>query len=222
MRVKKYIQENWVKTVRAPNQKGHGCVSLPKPFSSPSIETEFEDFYYWDTYFINLGLLTDGLREQAKNNLDNIAYLIRHKGYMPNASHLHYTSQPPLFLSAVFDYYRYTNDVSVFDEYFDAILKEYDFFASDRMTKIGLNQYGCVYFLKSQTPWLYEYMTDRCGEKCYRGQTRSRFIKGMFAIYESGWDTTPRFPDENTAFASLKYAQVDLNSLLYDMEIKIS
>ena len=61
-------------------------VALPKPFSTPSIELLFEDFYYWDTYFINLGLLTDGFVEQAKNNLDNIAYFIRHMGYIDGIS----------------------------------------------------------------------------------------------------------------------------------------
>ena len=73
-----YILKNWKNTIRDTSHKGHGMVALPKPFSTPSIELLFEDFYYWDTYFINLGLLTDGFVEQAKNNLDNIAYFIRH------------------------------------------------------------------------------------------------------------------------------------------------
>lgn len=222
MNVHQYIIENWQKTIRDPSHKGHGIITLPKPFTTPSIEEIFEDFYYWDTYFINVGLLTDGFFEQAKNNIDNIAYLIRNLGYMPNASHLHFTSQPPLFTRAVFDYWRFSKDDEVLKEYFDAILQEYTFFSCDRNTKIKLNQYGCVNFLKCQMGWLYNYITNR-----YKGarrvkQSREKDIKEYFSIAESGWDATPRFSTSEATFAPHKYVQVDLNSLIFDMEMIIS
>ena len=71
MTVNDYIRENWKNSIRAGENKG-----LPYPFNSPSCEQTsdvgFENFFYWDTYFINLGLLCDGMRDQALNNIKNI------------------------------------------------------------------------------------------------------------------------------------------------------
>ena len=220
--VSEYILKNWENTIRDTSHKGHGMVALPKPFSTPSIEPLFEDFYYWDTYFINLGLLVDGFIEQAKNNLDNIAYFIRHMGYMPNASHLHYTSQPPLFTRAVYVFSACTKDKNVLKDYFDAILQEYNFFMNDRMTEIGLNQYGCANFLKSQIKDLYGYFSKRVGVEKETEEEQINFIKDMFAICESGWDCSPRFDTLTQPFVAHKFTQVDLNCLLYDMENIIS
>ena len=211
--VEHYITKNLQKTIRTPFDKGQGIVQLPKPFSSPAIEAKFADFYYWDTYFINLGLLADGLMEQAKNNLENIAFFIRNMGYMPNASHLHYTSQVPLFTRAVFDYFTYTHNENVIKEFFDAILIEYDFFMKDRMTEIGLNQYGCVNFIKSQLDRHYDYFSQRVGVKKETDTEKIHFVRNMFAVCESGWDCCSRFE-----FDGEFYNPVCLNSLLYGFE----
>ena len=220
--VEHYITKNLQKTIRTPFDKGQGIVQLPKPFSSPAIEAKFADFYYWDTYFINLGLLADGLMEQAKNNLENIAFFIRNMGYMPNASHLHYTSQVPLFTRAVFDYFTYTHNENVIKEFFDAILIEYDFFMKDRMTEIGLNQYGCVNFIKSQLDRHYDYFSQRVGVKKETDTEKIHFVRNMFAVCESGWDCSPRCDAADERFAMDRFVQIDLNALLYDVENKIS
>lgn len=220
--VRKYILENWKHTIRNPWEKGQGMITLPKPFSSPSIEALFADFYYWDTYFINVGLLADGFKEQAKNNLDNIAFFIKHMGYMPNASHLHYSSQPPLFTRAVYDYYAYTKDVNILKEYLPAMLLEYEFFMNDRITDVGLNQYGCVHFIKSQLDEHYKYFSQRVGIEKETREEQYEFVKNMFAVAESGWDCSPRFDTKVKRFAMDEYLPIDLNCLLYDIERKIS
>ena len=220
--LKEYIKQNWTNTIRDTSCKGHGNIILPKPFSSPSIEDKFQDFYYWDTYFINVGLITDGLLEQAKNNIDNIAFFIRRMGYMPNASHLHNTSQPPLFTRAVFDYYANTKDVSILKDNLDAILIEYEFFMKERTTQIGLNQYGCCGYSEDSFDGLYSYFSNRLGIKKDTLEEKIQFVKNLLAICESGWDCTPCFDAPDEPYVIDRFVQVALNSLLYDVEVKIA
>lgn len=217
MSVRQYILESWSKTTR-----DNTGTRLPKPFSTPSIEPLFANFFYWDTYFINLGLLADGLAEQAKNNLDNIASFIRRIGYMPTASHLLNNTQPPLFTRAVFDYWTYSKDDEVLKEYFDAILTEYEFFKRERTTEIGLAQYGHFDYKDNVIKAIYDYASERLGVVKEGEAEQRRFAYNISAIGESGWDCTPRFASQGEFFVPLDYAQVELNSLLYDMEKKIA
>ena len=63
-----------------------GAYVVPKPYVSPSMDGMYTDLYYWDVYFINLGLMIDGYDKQVENNLDNMAYFIDTLGYMPNSN----------------------------------------------------------------------------------------------------------------------------------------
>jgi neutral trehalase len=67
-----YIQSNWKRSIyKDLPGKGFKGIDLPYPYTSPSIKGEghFTFFFYWDTYFTNLGLLRNGHEEQAKNKL---------------------------------------------------------------------------------------------------------------------------------------------------------
>ena len=99
-----YIKNNIDKTIKEPNNE------VPYPYSSPCMKDIYTDLFYWDTYFINIGLMILGRGEQVKNNLDNIAYFINKLGYMPNASSLLNRSQPPFFTRGVYEYWKYTGD----------------------------------------------------------------------------------------------------------------
>ena len=98
-------------------------------------------FFYWDTYFTNLGLFEIGMYDQAENNLCNIASLIERLGFMPNADVLTDRSQPPLFVRGVYDYWRRTGDRSCIARFLPAMLREYEFWMTERMTPCGLNRY---------------------------------------------------------------------------------
>ena len=152
-----YILENWENTIRRPGDTVHGMVRLPKPFTVPCAKVMFTDFYYWDTYFTNLGLMRSGLDGQAENNLDNIKFFIDNLGYMPNANHLLDRSQPPLFTRGVYDLYKFRGDEGVIRKYIDAVLRELSFFRADRTVFEGLAAYGnnCTrQSLDGCAPWL--------------------------------------------------------------------
>ena len=96
--VRTYIEENLHRTIK-PGKNGL------KPFTVPSWDAYFSDFYYWDTYFTDLALLACGEFTQVRNNLDNMKLFVERLGYVPNADFLQNRSQPHLFARAVFDYY---------------------------------------------------------------------------------------------------------------------
>ena len=116
MEVRNYIRNNWKKSIRTHNKLGNN-IDVPYPYNSPCSEGLFDELYYWDTYFLNRGLLQDDLLEQVKNNILDISYLISKFGFMPNAARLDMLtrSQPPYFVSMVNDYYLKTNDKNIIE-----------------------------------------------------------------------------------------------------------
>ena len=68
----------------------------------------FNELYYWDSYFITLGLLQDGRKDLARDMADNLLYEMEYYGKIPNGNRTYYLtrSQPPFLTSiirAVFD-----------------------------------------------------------------------------------------------------------------------
>lgn len=98
-KVKAFILENWNKTVRTNTADEGSLIGLPEPYTVPCIEGTFQEMYYWDTYFTNIGLILSGKIEQAICNTENMAYLIEKYGKMPNGNRTFYLnrSQPPFF-----------------------------------------------------------------------------------------------------------------------------
>ena len=123
-KVTNYIKENWASSIHTPAEQSRGIIRMPRPYSVPcaNIKDVFSDFYYWDTYFANLGFMLDGKAGQAENNLDVMAYFIRHLGYMPNANHLIDRSQPPLFTRGVYDLYQHVKETKIIKKYMKEIL----------------------------------------------------------------------------------------------------
>ncbi len=237
-----YIKANWVNTIHPPEDVTHGMVKLEKPFTvpnnwknaittpkigpdgkeyypEPSTNIGFPDFYYWDTYFTNKGLLLDDMSQQAENNLDNIAYFIRNLGYMPNANHLLDRSQPPFFTAGVYELYLFKKDSAVIRKYIDTVLAELEFWRMERTTPIGLSRYGnnATRATLNNVSWLCE----RVGEPLPDTEEgRIRLCDNLYAIAESGWDFNPRFPGTQGRFSPVEYAHLDLNCILYDAQCK--
>ena len=218
--VREYIKNNWVHTIRKPGGAVHGIVNLPYCYTTPCIDDTFVDFYYWDTYFTNIGLLECGMEEQARSNLDTMKYFVDSIGFMPNANHILDRSQPPLFTAAVYYLYECCKDKGVIEKYIDSILKELKFFQYDRMTSIGLNAYG-TNATRTELEGAAGWLCARVGlEVPETVEERIRIAYNLYAIAESGWDFTPRFAAGERPFAAEEFAEIDLNCLLYDAQCK--
>lgn len=214
-----HIRNNWHTTIRNPDEVlPHGIVSLPKPFTVPCAKDGFTDFYYWDTYFTNLGLMRSGFDYQVENNLDTMLYLVQNLRFIPNANHLTDRSQPPLFTRGVYDYWKHTENDEVITKYIDGILIELSFFEHDRKTACGLNQYGCHAINNGLL--LQSGLIERVGLHIDGEEARIAMTRDLLAIAESGWDFNPRYRTNRSPFDAGCFVNVDLNSLLYDAEIK--
>ncbi len=213
-----YILNNWGKTFHSPSELG-GKYNLPKPYVSPCINGMYTDLFYWDVYFINLGLLEDGYDEQVENNLDNMAYFIETLGYMPNATRLDDRSQPPLFCSAVYDYYEHKGDKRIIKKYIPAIKREYKFWQTERITPFGLNNYSTNADdnLKMIN---YEGLAERVLEKRETKAEKIALAEDIMAIAESGLDFNMRFRTKRSKVDAKSFLQLDLNCFLYEMETK--
>lgn len=217
-KVRNFIKSNWVNTIRFhPNDSGT-LIGLPKPYTVPSIKGMFQEMYYWDTYFTNVGLILDGNVEQAKNNCEDMLYLVDKYGFMLNGNRTWFLdrSQPPYLSMMIRDVFENTKDVNWLKHCLPTLEKEYTFWMSKRVAPIGLNHYsnsatdqnklqafreGIIRLgLKMDTTNLTE------ADKIQRG---SHF----FSECESGWDFNPRFDNRCGDFCP-----VDLNCNLYMYE----
>lgn len=224
--VHEYILNTWDKTIRDPNNKEDAKLSnvkLPNKYTTPCIDDEFKNFYYWDSYFTNLGLLEDNRIDDARNNLNIMRFFITIYGFVPNADHLIFGSQPPFFTRGVYDLYQKTKDLNDITYYIDYLILEMNFWEFDRKCECGLNQYKCGW-TNAKCKNSYNYFVGRVGGLTEEEKEISdiEMTRNFFAIAESGWDVTLRYKVKGNRFAALNFANIDLNSILYDAEMKIS
>lgn len=208
MTVENYILLHFDETIRSGNSDDPSLISLPKSYNVPSIEKNFQELYYWDTYFTNKGLILANKEKQAINNLYDFVYLIDKFGYIPNGNRtpLLNRSQPPFFALAVNDVWNFlTKDEKAI--FLQAIKKEYSFWADKRSFSNGLNRYDSNAAESDFSAY----------ENLYRERVGIKELtisgKDILAECESGWDFSPRFPN-----GCVNYAALDLNCLLYFYE----
>ena len=109
-----YIRDYWSSlTFSLPKSKGVQ-IALPHDFVSPSSQDGiFEgDQFYWDSYFIILGLLKQGFVDLAKGMVDNLVYLCDNFGFVPLRNRMYNLgiSQPPFLSSMILEVFNVTND----------------------------------------------------------------------------------------------------------------
>jgi alpha,alpha-trehalase len=216
-----YIRNKWPECVRSHQHDEDTLLGLPYPYTVPCARGSFQELYYWDTYFTNVGLHRQGLHELAKNNTDNICSMVERFGFMLNGSRTFYLnrSQPPYLAMMVKDCYEANPDKKWLAGAYAALTKEYDFWMTRRITPIGLNRY---YHCADDD--LVRKVFEGCwgiGDrlKIESGSDEENFRTGehILAECESGWDFNPRFDRRCTDFAP-----IDLNSNLYLYEIYLA
>jgi alpha,alpha-trehalase len=236
---------------------GHGILSLKlelnslgqplagEPYVVPG--GRFNELYYWDSYFIVLGLLQDGRVDLARGMADNLLYEMNHYGIIPNANRSYYLtrSQPPFLTSiirAVYDSGSVDREWlasalrTAMSEYWNVWLNE------NRRVKIGPYELSRYYddgdgpcpevepghYDDPTAPWL-----QKTGDPTL---TPFRFINeylycGKYASLEVNGETLTQFFKNDRADResghdtthrfddrTTDFVSVDLNSLLYKYE----
>jgi alpha,alpha-trehalase len=193
-----YINAYWPRIVRHnPDDQGT-LIGLPRPYLVPSDGPMFNEMYYWDSYFIALGVVGTNLESIVVDIVDNMAYLLDRFGFVPNGSRFYFTSrsQPPFFTQLVWlalEVKKRRGDADC-----DAWLQT--------MMARGEREHEVVWLGAAQPHH----------RVIYDGLSRYFDINylDILASCESGWDHSTRC-DERW----LEHLPVDLNSILYVREL---
>ena len=216
-KVLKYIDDGFKQTTRfVPKDRFEGCKTLyrlPYSFTIPAVG-HFEELYYWDTYFTNKGLELADKWDLAKNNTDNILFMIERFGFMKNSNRQFHAgvTQPPFSSIMVRDIFDHYKDRTWLYGAYHTLKKEYKFWMTKRMSPIGLNQYGGHNTDTSTKIKADAYCKRISGRP--EGYTDEQLEAQYMNCCESGWDINPRWD----GFDGPKFVQVCLNSLLYAFE----
>lgn len=193
---REYVAAYWQRVQRFHPKDDESLLGLPKPYLVPSYREEtgfdYNELYYWDSYFMVQGMLDKEHEELVTGILENLLFLFERFKVIPNASRTYLTgrSQPPLLTTFIFDVYNaYNKDRAWLKKAMAIAEEEYHVVwmgmkkPNERQVYLGLSRYYDINYLHD------------------------------LAEAESGWDMTPRFDRR-----ALNYLPVDLNALLYKYE----
>jgi alpha,alpha-trehalase len=195
-KAREYIGGYWKNVERFHPNDDESLLGLPKPYLVPSFQAEtgfdYNELYYWDSYFMVQGMLDPEHEELVKGILEDLMALFKRFKVIPNASrtYLMGRSQPPFLTTFIFDIYQtYNPGVEWLREAIELAKQEYATVwmgvkkPNERQVHKGLSRYYDINYLHD------------------------------LAEAESGWDMTPRFNRR-----ALNFLPVDLNALLYKYE----
>lgn len=213
MEILEYIEKNLPKCIAYTPESDGGLVGLPYPYIMPCAYTGFRAMFYWDTYFIHKGLMVRGQWEQIRNDIDNMRYLIRRYGFMPNANQeiALFNSQPPFLSMMMRDYYEATKDKTWLAGAYEDLVLEHHFWENNRKSPVGLTCYDTMPLTKEKVIAEAKQFRERTG--LLYDAPDEQAARALVSAGESGWDMNPRMHSE-----TYLYAPADLNSLMYAME----
>ncbi|MBL8156800.1 MAG: hypothetical protein JNM70_21665 [Anaerolineae bacterium] len=225
-------------------------LALPHPYVVPG--GRYVEMFYWDSYFIAVGLLASGRTALLKHIVDNGAALIDRLGYIPNGSREYFLgrSQTPYF-AFMLDLLKAAlpetwNETESRQHYVRILEQEYRFW----MDQNGQHTGRCItvggvplnrYWSNIATPrpeGYYEDITtafEKLAGGTYAPDEAARIQANLFrdlrAGCESGWDFTTRWlvaegsPPSAYPLHSIRTTQIlpiDLNAMLYHYERRLA
>lgn len=190
-----YIEKYWKKITFYHPEDKFIHLGLPNKFVSPNDGIYKYDQFYWDSYFIILGLVCCGRTELAKGMIDNFLFMQKRFNIIPMRNRYYNlgSSQIPFLTSMAKEVFHHTQDVAWMKTVMKAAEKEMnDYWMNKSLTEIHI---------------------------VYRGLSRycDHYITHLAAEHESGWDMTSRFHSH-----CLDYLPIDLNSALYKYELDLA
>lgn len=232
-----HVESLWSFLERRNRINRGSLLALPYPYIVPG--GRFKEQFYWDSYFIMLGLASEGKWGMVEGMMKNHAHQIRQFGYIPtaNRSYLLSRSQPPFF-SHMVRLLEQHKGRRVLVEYLPYLLAEYRFWmrghtklsktehrAYRRVVQLSNGAYVNRYYDNKSTPRpesLREDLTTASGSLRQHGE---RLFLHIRAAAESGWDFSSRWfadPQDMRTIHTTDIVPVDLNSLLYHLEMTIA
>ena len=239
MSPRQHINELWHVLERKNRRDRGSLVALPYAYVVPG--GRFSEQFYWDSYFIMLGLAADHRWDTIEGMIKNYAYMIRKFGFIPTANRTYFLSrsQPPFFSHMVKLLARHKGRRRVLIEYLPYLLMEYRFWMKGRrstrenpdqqaLARVVQMSNGIImnrYYDNKNTPRPESYKEDVETAHGKNGVALNALYLHLRAGAESGWDFSSRWFDDPSDIKTIHTTDiipVDLNSLLYQLEITIA
>lgn len=238
MNVREHISELWTVLERKNRRDRGSLLALPYPYVVPG--GRFSEQFYWDSYFIMLGLAADERWDMVENMMRNYAYMIRKFGFIPTANRTYFLSrsQPPLFARMVKLLAQHRGHKRVLVEFLPYMVLEHRFWMRGRrlLAKQEHKAYARVaqmpngvllnrYYDNKTTPRPESHREDTETATGAADRQPDRLFLHLRAAAESGWDFSSRWfsdPDDIRTIHTADIIPVDLNCMLYDLEVTIA
>jgi alpha,alpha-trehalase len=204
---------------------------LPDAYIVPG--DRFDEIYYWDSYFIMLGLEQSGRHALVLDELKNFATLIDRYGHIPNGNRTYYLSrsQPPFFAQMV----RLVADKDgdgVYAQYLPELQREYAYWmngseglpaghASRHVVRLADGTLFNRYWDERAAPRDESYREDVLTAQQTPQRDPAQLWRNLRAGGETGWDFSSRWFADGHTLATVDVTSlvpVDLNCLLVDLE----
>jgi alpha,alpha-trehalase len=231
--VRDHIDALWDTLTRSPDTRlarHSSLLPLPNPYVVPG--DRFDEVYYWDSYFILLGLEASGRHDLTRDEVDNFATLIDRYGHIPNGNRSYYLSrsQPPFF-SLMVDLVAAREGDGAYLRYLPELEREYDYWM-DGASDLGSGEAHRRVVRLSDGAVLNRYWDDRAAPRdesysedlatAARSKRPSADLwRNLRAAGESGWDFSSRWFADGQSLDTIHVTSLlpaDLNSVMYHLE----
>ncbi|XP_044253283.1 trehalase-like [Tribolium madens] len=159
----------------------------------------FNEFYYWDTYWIIKGLLLCEMQDTVKGILENFFEIVQNYGFVPNGARVYYLnrSQPPLLTLMTASYMKVSDDTQWLGQNIDTLETELNFWMKNRTIQVELD--GSTYNLfrydsESGSPRPESYYEDVQSASTLENEDQKvQLWADLKSAAESGWDFSSRW-----------------------------
>ncbi len=203
---------------------------LPYPYAVP--DGRFDELYYWDSYFIMLGLQETGQHQLAADIVKNFAILLERYGHVPNANRSYYLSRSePPFFSLIVDLVAQHEGEKIYTDYLPALEKEYKYWMDGAESLKKGEAYRRVVRLPNGAV-LNRFWDDQAipRDEAYfedletvakSSRLATDIYRNLRAACESGWDFSSRWLTDDKNLSSIHTTAllpIDLNALIFHLE----
>lgn len=236
-----YINSLWPKLTRRADKVAGSLIPLPHPYIVPG--GRFQEQFYWDSYFVMLGLEAQGRYELSDGIMGNFIHMFHKFGFIPTGNRTYFVtrSQPPYFLQMTRllahrkGHYRYLL------AHLPYLVMEHNFWTKDtreflnmsinisrkRYKRIVRMPNGATlsrYYDANDTPRPESYKED-VETGLESGREIPHVNRHLRAGAESGWDFSSRWFKDKTSINTIHTTDIvpiDLNCLLYELEMALA
>jgi len=204
--------------------------------------------YYWDSYWVVMGLLRCNMTATAKGVVLNLVHLLDTFGFVPNGGRVYYAlpgrSQPPLLSSMVMEVWQATGDDAFLTYVYPSLVSEYAWWM--RGGPVGhavnitvpasaaggggsvtytLNRYVTNQTVPRPESWYEDVHTATSAGLAANSSGAAVLYTEIAAGAETGWDFSSRWFADGADIATCDTSRVvpaDLNAILYAVEANLA